>query len=317
MQGARLNSTQESLTASTPASQDQHANNSMTADELVKGLDKLVALPEVYLGLNRLIDSPQASSSDIAKLITQDTDLAARLLKTVNSAFYARPAPIETIPRAVTVIGTTELRNLVLATSVCRTFKNVPGELVDMVSYWGESVFTGIVATALAVKCNVLHRDRLFVLGMLHDIGRLPIYLQLPEQARDILCIINGDYDLLCAAEQEILGFTHADVGYALTQSWHLPESIQTVVRYHHAPSQAPEYHLETSLIHIGSILATSDGRDESVEETFGRVDPFAWRITRLDQEDIGATLASIPVQAEEILKFVLPGSIRQGGRNR
>jgi HD-like signal output (HDOD) protein len=289
----------------------------MTADELVKDLDKLVALPEVFLQLNRLVDSPHASTHDIAKVITQDTDLTARLLKIVNSAFYGRAVPIETIPRAVTVIGTTELRNLVLATSICQTFENVPGELVDMVSFWGESMFTGIVSTALAMKCNVLHIERLFVLGMLHDIGRLPIYLQLPEQARDILCIINGDYDLLCAAEHEILGFTHTDVGRALTQSWHLPESIQTVVQYHHAPNQAPQYQLETSLIHIGTILATSDGRDEPVAETFGRVDPFAWRITRLDQEAIGATMASIPVQSEDILKLILPGSNRQERRKK
>ena len=288
----------------------------MTADELVQDLDKLVAMPEVFLRLNRLIDSPTASSMDIAEVITQDTDLTARLLKTVNSAFYARPAPIETIPRAVTVIGTTELRNLVLATSICRTFTNVPGELVDMVAFWGESVFTGIVATALAVKCNVLHRERLFVLGMLHDIGRLPIYLRLPEQARDILCIINGDDDLLVSAEQEILGFTHADVGRALTQAWHLPESIQTVVEHHHAPNLAPRYPLETSLIHIGSILATSDGRDESAEETFERMEPFAWQITGLGQEDIGDILVSIPIQIEEILKLILAGSDHRERRN-
>lgn len=289
----------------------------MTADKLVKELDKLVALPEVFLRINRLIDSPQASAADIAGVITQDTDLAARLLRTVNSAFYGTPARIETIPRALTVIGTTELRNLVLSTSICRTFTNIPGELMDMAAFWGESVFTGIVATALAVKCNVLHRERLFVLGMLHDIGRLPIYLRLPEESRDILCIINGDCDALCAAEQETLGFTHADVGCALTRSWKLPESIQTVVQYHHEPGRAPEYQLETALIHIGIILATSDGRNESLEETYERVDPFAWQITGLRQGDIEDTMGSIPLQTEEILKLILPGSIDQERRKR
>ncbi|HEC15184.1 MAG TPA: HDOD domain-containing protein [Sedimenticola sp.] len=281
----------------------------MTAEELVKDLNNLVALPQAFVKISRMIESPKHSAADIGKVIGQDTDLSARLLRIVNSAFYGIPVPIETISRAVTIVGTRELHNLVLTTSAARVFKDIPTDLMDMGEFWGMSVYTGIVASTLAAKCNVLHKERLFVQGILHDIGRLPIYLRLPEKARDILLISNGDYDLLPAAEQEVLGFGHAEVGAALTRSWNLPESIQTVARYHHDPQRAPGHEIETSLVHIGSILAECETLDETLEEMLSRVDPHAWRVTGLSQPDIEAIIDDIPQQAVEILKLMLPES--------
>ena len=281
----------------------------MTAEELVQDLNNLVALPQAFVKLNRMIESPSHSAVDMGKVIAQDTDLSARLLRVVNSAFYGIPVPIETISRAITIVGTRELHNLVLATSAGRIFKDIPSDLMDMGEFWGMSVYTGIVASTLAEKCNVLHKERLLVQGVLHDIGRLPIYLRLPEKARDILLISKGDYDLLSSAEQEVLGFTHVEVGAALTQSWNLPESIQTVARYHHDPRRAPEHEIETSLIHIGSVLAECETLDETLEEVLSRVDPYAWKVTGLTQRDIEAIIDDIPQQAVEVLKLMLPES--------
>lgn len=281
----------------------------MTAEELVKDLNNLVALPQAFVKINRMIESPRYSATDIGKVISQDTDLSARLLRIVSSAFYGIPVPIETISRAVTIVGTRELHNLVITTSASRIFKDIPHDLMDMGEFWGMSVYTGIIASTLAGRCNVLHKERLFVQGILHDIGRLPIYLRLPEKARDILLITNGDYDLLPAAEQEILGFTHAEVGAALTQSWNLPESIQAVTRYHHNPRHAAEHKIEVSLIHIGSILAECETLDETLEEILSRVDPYAWRTTGLTTQDVEAVIDGIPQQAAEILKLMLPES--------
>ncbi|MCF6354248.1 MAG: HDOD domain-containing protein [Candidatus Polarisedimenticolaceae bacterium] len=281
----------------------------MSAEILVKDLNNLVALPQAYLQISQMINSPRHSALDIGKIIAQDTDLSARLLRIVNSAFYGIPVPIETISRAVTIVGTSDLHDLVLATSACRMFKDIPGELMDMGEFWGMSVYTGIVASTLAERCNILHCERLFVQGMLHDIGRLPIYLRLPEQARDILLATNGDYDILSATEQEILGFTHTEVGALLTRDWKLPESIQTVTHYHHQPELAAEYKIETSLIHISSILAECETLDESTDEILARVNPYAWQITGLTQQDVESVLDGIPQQAAEVLKLILPAT--------
>ncbi len=165
----------------------------MNAEELVKGIEHLVSLPDVCIKVNMMADSPLYSAKDIGEVISLDTDLSARLLSLVNSAFYGMRAPVETISRAVTVIGTKGLRNLVLVTSAAEIFTGIPADLVDMTEFWRYSVTTGIIAKALSTRCNVLPGERLFVMGVLHDIGRLVIYLRLPEQSRDVLLMLAAE----------------------------------------------------------------------------------------------------------------------------
>ena len=103
--------------------------------DLVKGMIKLVSLPHVCIRVNLMVDDPSFSSKDIGEVISQDASLTVRLLKVANSAFYGFQSKIETVSRAVTVIGSHELRDLVLAVSAVRTFSNIPIDLANMASF--------------------------------------------------------------------------------------------------------------------------------------------------------------------------------------
>lgn len=278
----------------------------MTPQELVDAIEQLVALPDICVKVNRLIDAPNYSAATLGDLIVQDTDISARLLRLVNSAFFNLQAPVETISRAVTVVGTSELRNLIMATAATRIFKGIPGDLVDMAEFWRYSITTGVIAGELASRCRVLHTERLFVMGVLHDIGRLAIYLKLPDASRDILLITGGDDTLLPEVEDDILGFTHMRIGEMLLHKWRLPQSISTVVAYHHHPFQAKEFGLESALIHLASVLANREFVRESLEETMERVDPFAWVITGFEQQAIAGILEQVPAKVNEIVDVVL-----------
>jgi putative nucleotidyltransferase with HDIG domain len=278
----------------------------MNPQELVEKVEKLVALPDVCIKVNRLIDAPNYSAQTLGDLITQDTDLSARLLRLVNSAFFSQQAPVETISRAITVIGTGELRNLVMATSATRVFTGIPGDLVDMAEYWRYSMATGVIAGELAKQCNVLHTERLFVMGVLHDIGRLVIYLELPEISRDILLVTGGDDRILPEVEHEMLGFNHMEVGEALLRKWGLPESILTVVAYHHLPGKAKSYQLETALMHMASLISIGEMSGLDLEETCDDIQSAAWEITGLSSESIGPILEEVPHKVNEIMDVVL-----------
>jgi HD-like signal output (HDOD) protein len=282
----------------------------MTAQELVSEIERLVALPDVCIKVNRLIDSPNCSAAALGDLITRDTDLTARLLRLVNSAFFNLQAPVETISRAITVIGTHELRNLVMATSAASVFTGIPGDLVDMAEFWCYSMTTGVLAGELAGHCRVLHAERLFVMGVLHDIGRLAIYLKLPEASRDILLVTGGDDRLLSDAENDILGFTHMDVGEALLRKWSLPESIITVVANHHRPASAGRYRLETALMHMASQLSNAEMSGATLDEAFEQIDPIAWEITGLEPEAIGMALDTVEQKVNEIIDVVLSSKL-------
>lgn len=278
----------------------------MTPQELVENVEKLVALPDVCIKVNRLIDAPNYSAITLGDLIAQDTDLSARLLRLVNSAFFNQQVPVDTISRAITVIGTNELRNLVMATTAARVFTGIPGDLVDMAEFWRYSMTAGVIAGELAGRCRVLHAERLFVMGVLHDIGRLVIYLELPELSRDILLVTGGDDRLLPDVESDMLGFTHMDVGEALLEKWGLPESIITVIAHHHRPVQAESYRLESVLMHMASALSVGEMAGADLEETCEQIDPFSWEISGLKPEAVEEILESVPQKVNEIIDVVL-----------
>ncbi len=278
----------------------------MSPRKLVQGIDQLVSLPDVCVRVNRLLDSPDYSAMRLGEIIAKDTDLSARLLRLVNSSFLGLRAPVDTISRAVAVIGTKELRNLVMATTAVKLFTGIPADLVDMADFWRHSVMTGVMAQALAARRNVLHTERLFVMGMLHDIGRLVIYLTLPDKARDILLITGGDDWLLPETELDILGFTHMDVGDQLLRSWGLPDSLLAVVGAHHYPDKAGAFQFDASLVHIAITMSNGEMIGLSSEEMLTTIHPSVWELTGLGQRDVEVMFQEIPSRAGEVMDLIL-----------
>ncbi|MES9829394.1 MAG: HDOD domain-containing protein [Candidatus Thiodiazotropha sp.] len=279
----------------------------MDPKTLVKDLDHLVSLPDICIRVNQLMGSGNYSSTQVADIISQDADISARLLRVVNSSFYGLPAKIETLSRAITIVGADELRNLVMAATAMRTFTGIPKQLVDMTEYWQHSVTTGVMAQSLAKHCSILHSERLFVMGLLHDVGRLVIYLTLPEKATDILYITGGDNWVLPQTETEILGFTHLDVGAELLRTWGLPESFAAVAGYHDHPQQAGDYQLETSLVHIAKAIANGDMVGLNIEEMLWAINPFAWKMTGLSADTVSPMIEEMVTKSHEALSLITP----------
>ena len=285
----------------------------MNPKKLVDEIESLVSLPDVCVKVNRLVDSPSYSARSVGEIVSRDTDLSARLLRLVNSSFLGLRAPVDTISRAIAVVGTNELRNLVMATTAARIFTGIPSDLVNMHDYWRHAVATGVIAKDLAVLSNVLHSERLFVMGMLHDIGRLVIYLTLAEQSRDILLITGGDDWLLPETERDILGFDHMDVGAELLRKWNLPDGLIAVVGGHHHPLQVGDFRFEASLVHFALALANQEVSGESLEETVAGIAPTVWEITGLSMNDLESTLESAPAKVAEVMDLILsPASVSQ-----
>src|SRR3569833_2554535 len=125
---------------------------SLSPRELVTGTIELASLPEVFLRVNEMIDSPRYTAADIGHVISRDPGLTARLLKLANSALYNFPSQIDTVSRAITIIGTRELRDLILATSVARIFKGLPNDLISMDFFWLHCVCCGLAARGRAAR---------------------------------------------------------------------------------------------------------------------------------------------------------------------
>jgi len=223
--------------------------------ELLGDVEGLVSPPDVCLRLFELIHSPSSGAREISDVVNIDPNLTARLLRMANSSFYSFSRKIDTVTRAVTVIGNTELYQLVLSISAVKTFNTIPNELVKMETFWRHSVYTGLLARALAIRANVLHPERLFVAGLMHDIGSIILYHQRPEAMRDILLMAEGDEEVLYQAELERFQFSHASVAGHLMDQWQLPEELVEAVKWHHEPQQAQVACREAHILYLANHL--------------------------------------------------------------
>ena len=175
--------------------------------KLVQGVGGLVTLPNVFIRINQLVEDPNSSTADIAKTASQDPSFTLRLLRVANSSFYGFPSTIDTVAKAVSVIGTSQIRNLALSMSVARSFDGLPNNLVSMDNFWHHSLYCALVARILAKQARKCDPEAVFTAGLLHDIGELIIFNRLPEQAKESLLLVLDQVDDLPVylAEHDII----------------------------------------------------------------------------------------------------------------
>ena len=271
-------------------------------ETLVDNDINLASLPNIFFEISKVISDPRSSAIHIADVISKDPGLSAKLLRIVNSAFYNFPARIDTISRAVMIVGSKQLSALALGTSVVSIFQDIPSELVDMKSFWEHSFSCGVAARILASYKNIPNTERLFVAGLLHDIGRLILYKRLPYEEREILLRMKQTNCLLRTAERDILGFDHTVIGGVLLRKWKLPLILEHAVEYHHTPlvSQHP---LEASIVCLADVLTNAMGLGTSGERLVPPIDPEVWNHLGLPTEIFQKVTQLIERQVEEVIQ--------------
>jgi len=256
-------------------------------DVLLREVHKLISLPDIYYRLEDLIESDQASMAEIAQLLGADTDLCARLLKLANSAFYSFPVEITSIEQATQTIGTGPIRELVMATSIMKVFSNLPLGMVSMPSFWKHSISVGVLTKELATMAKIPNRERLYVCGLLHDIGRLILYLKLPGLMSELMIHREIKESLLFELEHQHLNYSHAELGARLLENWKIPHSIWEPVAYHHSPINSMEYRRETCLVHMADSWINRQRMGTSGETFIPPIEDEAWEETGLTQEQL------------------------------
>ena len=284
----------------------------ITPTELVTGFVHLNSLPEIVVRLNQVIDDPGHSAADLGHLIELDPALSARLLRIVNSPLYALSRRVDSISRAVTIVGESDVRNLAIATSVASLFTGIQSRHIDVSTFWRHSVYCAVVARLLAEQQLLGNRESYFLAGLLHDIGSLLISTKLPEMAREALLRARHHETSVQQAEHEVLGFDHAAVGAALLGQWRLPDNIITAVAHHHDPDACAEFRQGAAITHIANCLANQSlhGTHSDGEATVPEA--LAGRLAGLSVETMTVISDIAEHQFDEALAFVMPEKLRR-----
>jgi len=230
----------------------------MSPDQLIDSNIKLVSLPAIVAQVNQMANDPTSSAADIAHAIGRDTALTARLLKIVNSPFYRFPSKIDTLSMAVTVLGTRQLRDLVIAAAIIKRFQSRIDSAFDIEVFWCHSITTAIASRLIALKLMLANSERFFIVGLLHDIGKMVMYLTLPNESIKLVNeLAKPDCDI-DNIEHNIFGFTHDDVGVALLTAWHFPDSLIEPIRSHVSLAGQEHYLKDAALLHLANHIANN-----------------------------------------------------------
>lgn len=280
----------------------------LTVESIVDQTRTVYSLPLFYARLNEAINHPRSSISDIVKIIIDDQGLSARILRLANSPLFGCYSKVDSITKSVTIIGTQQLRDLALASSVIKVFKGIPEDLLSMTSFWQHSISCGIVARCLATYLRENNVERFFVSGVLHDIGQLVMCTIIPEMVREIRDKSVRLDKLYYKAEFDMLQFNHSQVGGALLKTWKIPASITETVACHHAPSLAKQFPLEAAVIHLADIICHSMEFGRSAEWCVPKLDEKAWERLNLPVSMLSTILKQSEPMIQETFSILSEG---------
>ncbi len=281
-----------------------------SAQELVQSCTSIFTLPEIYFRVREVVDDTNSTMEDLAETLKLDPAISARLLRIVNSPIYGFPKQIDTISRAVSLLGTQAIIDLVTATTVGKTFAGVPIQLMDVSKFWHRSVLCALLAGKIAKSCGIQDSERFFVEGLLRDLGHYVLYQYAPERAQSAL-IEAGYLDAsLAEVEQSNIGCDFAEVGAELVRSWGMPIQIEQAIRHQLSPDEAGDYAQHASIVHLAGEVVDYEERDPKRRPAEVPFHPQAMKETGFVLTNLPELLRDAQTQLNETLTLVYPQAV-------
>lgn len=266
-----------------------------SALEIVCHVESLATLPTVYHRIREQLDDPDGSLVEVSRAVSSDPAMTIGVLRLVNSAFYGFGGKIDTVERAVPILGLQQIHDLVLAISVSAVFEGMHPEKMDMQRFWHASMMRALAARMLARTAQNPAAERMFVIGLLADIGHLVMYQIVPDLAEEARHAADTGSEPLDVAERRIVGCDYAEVGAALMDSWRLPSCFAEVIGAQIVPRLGGERTQEATLLLIANAITDADRNAEPSALAAARIDPYMWNDVGLCPE----CFASVREEAE------------------
>jgi HD-like signal output (HDOD) protein len=293
---------------SLPPPETEPVRKDAGTDFLEKFIGKDISLPEIpsiVFELNEVIANPLSSGDQMAQVINKSPSLTALLLKIVNSSFYGLPSRVDRVSLAVTMIGTRELSALALGISILSIFKRIPRSHLNMRFFLQHSLACAASSRLLAAQKNMRQTEQMFTAGLLHDLGRLILFIYFPKETLDVLRQAHHDSTCLHTVEKRRLGCHHAHIGKYLLNRWRLPLLLENTVCFHHEPGDSPDP-VAAAIVHLADILANALGIGTSGERLVPPLDAQAWAALELSPSCLEVVVKQT-VNQLNTLDFLLP----------
>lgn len=279
---------------------------SLSPEQLTANCPELSTLPEVYHKLNEAINSPNCTTGIISRIISQDPILTMKVLRMVNSAFYGFPQEIEDIPQAILIIGLQQLNDLVLANTVISLFDGYKLELFSMEDFWKFSIAGGLSSRILGNLSSQNFSERLFVGGLLHNVGRLIMAISKPDLMLEAHELSLREQILLHEAEKKVFGFNNEEMNFHLMQEWSLPSSIIDISSHYLTPMNSNEHQNEAMIVGIANALTQSLSLGSTGDYYINPINESQWDTIGLNINSIEEASTRLNEQFKDVLNSII-----------
>jgi len=239
----------------------QQKKHSSEFQILINSIPLLPSLPESYSNVRSCIIGDEVNIEKMADYISQDVAIASVLLHWANSALFGQRFQVDTIKKAIIVLGTDIVENLILSESVNRTIAGKLPEIkgFDFLKFKKHSMATAVLARLLLkslLPTDFIEHDRAFIAGLLHDMGKLAAASFFPTQFEKAIELAKKTRRPLSEAEMDVYGSQHAELGSFLAEWWALPPFIVQAIYWHHQPDSTPVHHDVVAATYVANLLS-------------------------------------------------------------
>jgi putative nucleotidyltransferase with HDIG domain len=245
---------------------------------IIRDTKSLPTLPGIIFKLTSLAEDDKSSVHEMAKLVSSDHILSAKVLRLVNSPFYGFSGRISTISNALILLGVNVVRSLALSSSIFEMMEK------NIVGLWEHSLAAAVAANVISRRLKLPECEEISTAALLHDIGKVIIKIKLEEDYNHLLSLIHEKDYSMTEAERELLGTDHTEIGEWIAQTWFLPEKLSEPIACHHNVKKSGIHQMKTSVVHLADVLVKASGFGFSGDDFVPHIQSVAWKKLGLDE---------------------------------
>ncbi|MFH0884036.1 MAG: HDOD domain-containing protein [bacterium] len=280
--------------------------------------EDLPILPQVHAQAMMIAQNPESNIGELKDILKYDPALTATILKIANSAYYGFSHRIESLQTALVMLGLREVTRLLVTAAIVHTFpteKMPPRFQSDR--FWLHSVSTGLLAQYLVNKLKLATNADVFTGGLLHDLGRVLLAAHFPTEYNKVLTYSIENKVTPRMAERQVLGIDHSAIGGYLSTRWELPEALEAMIRYHHAPYRENANYLDVAIVHLSNRISKHHGmwlnEGDVADDSYPLLEDPAWNVisgqvwpSEMSPQEFVESTKEEADRASELLKSLL-----------
>lgn len=267
--------------------------------KIIMDTKTLPTLPGVINKLNALSENEKSSVQEMAKIVSSDQVLSARILRLANSPSYGFYR-VSTISNAMILLGVNVVKSLALSSSIFEIMEK------NSVGLWEHSLGAGVAANLIARRLALPECEEISTAALLHDIGKVIVSLKCSDAETQIRRTIRSNHVYMWEAEREIMDTDHAEIGGWLAKSWFLPDKLSEPIAFHHNVSLSENHRIKTAVVHMADVLIKASGFGDSGDCYVPQIQKVAWDVLKLNDQILAEVVEELEDKLVEVKNFSL-----------